>query len=100
MELFHRPNSPIDSPENFRVLYEQNRLPVFRYVFGLVGGSQDEAEDLTAETFKDRAWSMGAGKTHQLMRKYRLMEEQVIISMQRDPMPVLYIGKTRGKSIY
>ncbi len=55
MNLFHRPNSPIASPEKFRALYEQNRLPVFRYVFGLVGGSQDEAEDLTAETFL-RAW--------------------------------------------
>ncbi|MCL4271974.1 MAG: sigma-70 family RNA polymerase sigma factor [Anaerolineales bacterium] len=55
MNLFRRSNSPITSPEKFRDLYEKNRLPVFRYIFGLMGGSQDEAEDLTAETFL-RAW--------------------------------------------
>jgi len=55
MKLFHNRHSPIASPEKFRALYEQNRLPVFRYVFGLLNGKQDEAEDLTAETFL-RAW--------------------------------------------
>lgn len=55
MNLFRHPDSPITSPEKFRILYEKNRLSVFRYIFGLVGGSQDEAEDLTAETFL-RAW--------------------------------------------
>lgn len=55
MNLFRRHQSPIASPEKFRVLYEQNRLPVFRYVFGLMGGPQEDAEDLTAETFL-RAW--------------------------------------------
>ncbi|MEW6404096.1 MAG: sigma-70 family RNA polymerase sigma factor [Chloroflexota bacterium] len=55
MDLFHRRNSPIASPENFRDLYERNRLSIFRYVYGLIGGPQDEVEDLTAETFL-RAW--------------------------------------------
>jgi RNA polymerase sigma-70 factor (ECF subfamily) len=48
-------NSSIASPADFRALYELNRLPVFRYVYALTGGSQEDAEDLTAETFL-RAW--------------------------------------------
>jgi RNA polymerase sigma-70 factor, ECF subfamily len=55
MHLFRQPNSSIASPASFRALYELNCLPVFRYVYALTGGSQDDAEDLTAETFL-RAW--------------------------------------------
>jgi len=56
MNLFRRQNiSQIASPSNFRDLYELNRLPVFRYIYGLTGGPQDDVEDLTAETFL-RAW--------------------------------------------
>ena len=55
MNLFRQTNSSITSPASFRALYELNRLPVFRYVYALTGGSQDDAEDLTAETFL-RAW--------------------------------------------
>ncbi|MBN1453882.1 MAG: sigma-70 family RNA polymerase sigma factor [Anaerolineales bacterium] len=55
MKLFHPKNSPIATPARFRELYERNRLPVFRYVYGLTGGPQDDVEDLTAETFL-RAW--------------------------------------------
>lgn len=56
MNLFRRhPLSPLASPSAFRELYERNRLPVFRYVYGLTGGPQEEAEDLTAETFL-RGW--------------------------------------------
>jgi RNA polymerase sigma-70 factor (ECF subfamily) len=36
-------------------MYELNRLPVFRYIYALTGGSHEDAEDLTAETFL-RAW--------------------------------------------
>jgi RNA polymerase sigma-70 factor, ECF subfamily len=55
MNLFRPQNSSIASPASFRALYELNHLPVFRYVYALTGGSQDDAEDLTAETFL-RAW--------------------------------------------
>jgi RNA polymerase sigma-70 factor (ECF subfamily) len=55
MHRFRQPNSSIASPASFRAVYELNRLPVFRYVYALTGGSQDDAEDLTAETFL-RAW--------------------------------------------
>ena len=56
MNLFHRNNkSPIASPEHFRELYEQDRLPVYRYIYGLTGGPREDVEDLTAETFL-RAW--------------------------------------------
>ena len=55
MNLFRQTNSSIASPASFRTLYELNSLSVFRYVFALTGGSQDDAEDLTAETFL-RAW--------------------------------------------
>jgi RNA polymerase sigma-70 factor (ECF subfamily) len=36
-------------------MYERNRLPVFRYIYSILGGPSDDAEDLTAETFI-RAW--------------------------------------------
>jgi RNA polymerase sigma-70 factor (ECF subfamily) len=56
MNLFRRTSdSPIASPAEFRELYERNRLSVFRYIYGLTGGPQAQAEDLTAETFL-RAW--------------------------------------------
>lgn len=46
---------PLSAPEAFSALYQQAHLFVYRYTFGLLGGSQEEAEDLTAETFI-RAW--------------------------------------------
>lgn len=55
MNLFRRQKSPIASSDGFRTLYEQNRLPVLRYIFGLTGGPQEHVEDLAAETFL-RAW--------------------------------------------
>ncbi len=56
MNLFQRhPKSPITTPASFSDLYERNRLPVFRYIYGLTGGPQDIVEDLAAETFM-RAW--------------------------------------------
>jgi RNA polymerase sigma-70 factor, ECF subfamily len=56
MNLFRRrPPSPLAAPAAFRELYEHNRLPVFRYIYGLTGGPQEDVEDLTAETFL-RAW--------------------------------------------
>jgi RNA polymerase sigma-70 factor, ECF subfamily len=56
MKVFGRQiSSPISSPASFRALYERSRLPVFRYIYGLTGGPQDDVEDLTAETFL-RAW--------------------------------------------
>jgi len=36
-------------------VYEQNRTPVFHYIFSLTGGPQENVEDLTADTFL-RAW--------------------------------------------
>jgi RNA polymerase sigma-70 factor (ECF subfamily) len=39
----------------FTHLYEKTHLSIFRYVYGLSGGPQQEAEDLTAETYT-RAW--------------------------------------------
>lgn len=56
MILFRRRHtSPISDPARFRELYERNRLPVFRYVYALTGGTQADADDLAAETFL-RAW--------------------------------------------
>ena len=55
MNLFRLHTSSIASAASFRALYERNRLPVFRYIYALTGGSQEDAEDLTAETFL-RAW--------------------------------------------
>jgi RNA polymerase sigma-70 factor (ECF subfamily) len=56
MQLFRRFRaSPMASPAAFSGLYERACLPVFRYIYGLTGGPQDDVEDLTAETFI-RAW--------------------------------------------
>jgi RNA polymerase sigma-70 factor, ECF subfamily len=45
----------ISNSEAFSRLYEMTHLSVFRYVYGLSGGPQQEVEDLTAETYA-RAW--------------------------------------------
>lgn len=41
--------------ETFQQLYARCNLVVFRFIYGLLGGPAEEAEDLTAETFV-RAW--------------------------------------------
>ena len=52
MQILHRFRKfPIASPAVFSQLYERTRLPVFRYIYGLTGGPQDDVENLTAETF-------------------------------------------------
>jgi RNA polymerase sigma-70 factor (ECF subfamily) len=45
----------LSTPASFSVFYEQTHLSVFRYVYGLTGGPQEDVEDLTAEAFT-RAW--------------------------------------------
>ena len=56
MNILQRFNhSAISDSAIFAVVYEHNRLSVFRYIYSLSGGSSDDAEDLTAETFI-RAW--------------------------------------------
>lgn len=56
MNIFRRfRQSAISQPTTFSNMYERNHLSVFRYIYSLVGGSSDDAEDLTAETFL-RAW--------------------------------------------
>jgi len=47
--------SSIPDTEAFTHLYERTYLSVFRYVYGLSSGSQQEADDLTADTYA-RAW--------------------------------------------
>jgi RNA polymerase sigma-70 factor (ECF subfamily) len=53
--LRHLNRSAISDPAIFAVMYEHNRSSVFRYIYSLSGGTSDDAEDLTAETFI-RAW--------------------------------------------
>lgn len=56
MSLFQRnKKSPIASRASFRDMYETNHLPIFRYIYGLTGGPEDDVQDLAAETFL-RAW--------------------------------------------
>jgi RNA polymerase sigma-70 factor (ECF subfamily) len=45
----------LSTPASFSVFYERTHLPVFRYLYGLTGGPQEDVEDLTAEAFM-RAW--------------------------------------------
>ncbi len=56
MNLFQRDKkSPIANQASFRDMYELNRLPIFRYIYGLTGGPEQYVQDLAAETFL-RAW--------------------------------------------
>ena len=48
-------HTPLAEAEAFAELYQHAHLVVFRYIYGLNGGPQQEVEDLTAETFI-RAW--------------------------------------------
>jgi RNA polymerase sigma-70 factor (ECF subfamily) len=48
-------HTPLAEAEAFAELYKLTHLVVFRYIFSLNGGPQQEVEDLTAETFI-RAW--------------------------------------------
>lgn len=46
---------PLSTPASFSDFYERTHLPVFRYLYGLTGGPEEDVEDLTAEAFT-RAW--------------------------------------------
>jgi RNA polymerase sigma-70 factor (ECF subfamily) len=48
-------SAPLQAPASFSALYERTHLSIFRYLYGLTGGPQEDVEDLTAETFI-RAW--------------------------------------------
>ena len=45
----------LQDAENFQQFYARSHLIVFRFIFGLHGGPEEDIEDLTAETFI-RAW--------------------------------------------
>lgn len=49
-------HTPLAKAEAFADLYQRTHLVVFRYIFALNGGPQQEVEDLTADTFI-RAWN-------------------------------------------
>ena len=48
-------DTPLVPAETFAKLYQKNYLSVYRYIYAFTGGSVEQAEDLTAETFM-RAW--------------------------------------------
>jgi RNA polymerase sigma-70 factor (ECF subfamily) len=48
-------NKPLRDPEVFNQLYTDTHLIVFRYVYGLHGGPDQDVEDLTSETYIN-AW--------------------------------------------
>ena len=52
--LFEHPDL-LSTAANFSALYERTHLTIFRYLYGLTGGPQEDVEDLTAETY-ERAW--------------------------------------------
>jgi len=45
----------ISDPADFSLLFEQTHQMIFRYIYSLHGGPQEEVEDLTADTYW-RAW--------------------------------------------
>ena len=54
--LFHKESEfMLSDSRSFTLFYEKTHLTIFRYVYGLSGGSTQEAEDLTAEAYA-RAW--------------------------------------------
>ncbi len=48
-------STPLAAPADFSAFYERTHLALFRYLYGLSGGPQEDVEDLTAETFT-KAW--------------------------------------------
>ncbi len=46
---------PLENAQAFSQFYERSHLILFRYIFGLHGGPQEDVEDLAAEAFI-RAW--------------------------------------------
>jgi RNA polymerase sigma-70 factor, ECF subfamily len=48
-------SAPLGAPAGFSAFYESTHVPVFRYLYGLTGGPQEDVEDLTAEAYA-RAW--------------------------------------------
>ncbi len=48
--------SPLNDAEAFSQLYTRSHMIVFRFIYGLHGGPNQEVEDLTSETFM-RAWN-------------------------------------------
>lgn len=54
--LWHDKEFSIVDAGEFTHLYDHHYVQVFRYMYGRCGGIQQEAEDLTAETFL-RAWN-------------------------------------------
>jgi len=53
-------STPLSSPADFSAFYERTHLSLFRYLYGLTGGPQEDVEDLTAEAFT-RAWRARRG---------------------------------------
>ena len=43
--------APLQEAEAFSLLYQSTYLAVFRFIYGLLNGPQEEVEDLTGETF-------------------------------------------------
>lgn len=78
--------SPISSRRAFSELYGRAHLPIFRYIYGLVGGNQVEAEDLASETFF-RAWRARKGftgdKKDALKWLFTIARRQVIDDQRR-----------------
>ena len=56
-----RANQPsLQDPQAFSELYERTHIIIFRFIYGLHGGPNEEVEDLTCDTFF-RAWR---GRNH------------------------------------
>lgn len=79
--------TPLIFPPAFEKVYQKNYLSVYRYIFALTAGSNQQAEDLTAETFL-RAWKNRTtyhGKLDSAIAWImRIARNQVIDAYRRD----------------
>jgi len=98
MVLNNQPTAqPYITRQAFAQLYEAVHRDVFRYVFGLTSGRQQDAEDITAETFLKAwdarhtfsgdetsalAWLMTIAKRLVIDRARRSMNRQTIIDVE------------------
>jgi RNA polymerase sigma-70 factor (ECF subfamily) len=82
---------PYASKAAFSELYEDTHLSVYRYVYGLLGGTAQDAEDITAQTYL-KAWDhrkQFRGTPEQAKGWLFTIAKRIVIDRYRVPVQVV-----------